>query len=434
MNRNKTALWLALCALGLLWASPVQANEDEASLRKELDELKAQVEAINAKRTQRIDDEIESYLESSDDWKSAQGDDRLAKINITAGFLAVNSNSVGQDDNSSTVSGSLDLGFNFQVTEGLDLVVDLYANTGGQISQTLAVAPTLASMFDGIGVDSSVGIRPQGGVQVMESYIRYAIPAGDYTVNMEMGMIDPRTRFLTSAFSDEYRTQFLHNEFVDPSAISWLSNQAGPNGATTLPVPLGALFWMAFGENKNFLVKVAGFNAPGEWFDGMQLYFELHWKGEIKGRPMNIKFLYVRDNFYTGTNGLAPRSDKDDNQWGFEWDYKATDKIGLWAIIAGNTEDTNDVELSASFGFVYMGVGDRADDQIGVAVGYLKANTTVTGDLPEDAEWLVEAYYKYMAAGGHFQLTPYVQYISDPAGGETEDSLFILGIRFYVPF
>ena len=239
---------------------------------------------------------------------------------------------------------------------------------------------------------------------------------------MEMGLIDPRTRFLGTAFSDDYRTSFLHNEFSDPSAISWTSSAAGNN-------VLGLLFTYAFGENKNFVISVGGFNGPGEWFNDMQLYIQFHWKGEIRGRAMNLKLLGVLDNFYTPTG-----SDDDDVNWGVSWDWMASDKIGVFFILSGNTENTNDVEMSFSVGMIYTGIGSREDDQFGVAFGYLKANDEVYVS-PEDAEWVVEAFYKYMAANGKFQITPSVQYIGDPAGGTySEDALWILSIRFYVPF
>lgn len=425
MNRKNTARWLGLFAAGLIWALPAQANDDEASLRKELDELKSQIDSLKENRTQRIDEEIEGYLESNGEWaKTAQGDDANSRITITAGVLAVNQNIIGQESglNRSVVNGQTEVGFNFNVAEGLDIVTILFANTEGHFPSEDPQGPTLAGAFDGIGVDSSVNVRPQGGVQILEAFIRYAIPAGNSTIDMEMGLIDPRTRFLGTAFSDDYRTSFLHNEFSDPSAINWTSSAAGNN-------VLGLLFSYAFGENKNFVISVGGFNGPGEWFNDMQVYFQFHWKGEISGRPMNLKLLGVLDNFYTPTG-----SDDDDVNWGVSWDWMASDKIGVFVIISGNTENTNDVEMSFSVGMIYTGIGSREDDQFGVAFGYLSVNDEVYSS-PEDAEWVVEAFYKYMAANGKFQITPSVQYIGDPGGGTySEDSLWLLSIRFYVPF
>ena len=436
MNRINTARWLALITLSLIWATPVQAGEDTESLRKELDALKSQIDTLSEKRSAKIEKEVENYLESSTDWsKSSQGDDAMSRVTIRAAFTANSQNTVGLDSNNSVVNGFIDLGFDFAVTDGLDLVVDLIANTEGHFPSELAFGPTFAGIFDGIGVDSTVGVRPQGSVEVGEAFIRYAIPAGNSTVNMEMGLIDPRRRYLTSAFSDEYRTQFMHNEFVDPSAISWITkNSSVVDGG--VPTILGVHFWMAFGENKNFIVKTGLFNTPGEFFDRPQWMVEIHWKGEVSGRAMNAKLLYVWDNFYNQGSGQSA-----DSNWGFEWDWMLNDKMGIWFIIAGNSKDINPVELSASFGWVMTGMGqNRPDDQLGIAVGYLSANKTTFADngivLPEDTEWVVEAYYKYMAAKGKFQISPYLQVISNPGGkvNYTDSTLFILGIRFHVPF
>jgi carbohydrate-selective porin OprB len=104
--------------------------------------------------------------------------------------------------------------------------------------------------------------------------------------------------------------------------------------------------------------------------------------------------------------------------------------------LAGNTENTNPIESSAAFGVVFTGVGSRKDDQLGLAIGYLKSNTDVI-TTPEDTEWSLEFYYKFMLADGKFQITPNLIYVADPGGGGLaweDDTLFILGVRFYVPF
>ncbi len=433
MNRIFTARWLTLIALGLIWATPVQASEDTDSLRKELDALKSQVDTLSSKRTQSIEKEVEAYLDTSATWsKGAQGDDAMSRITISASFLANSQNTVGLDDNTSVVNGFVELGFHFAVTEGLDLVVDLLANTDGHMPMNLAFGPTLAGAFDGIGVDSTRGVRPNGdGVQIGEAFIRYAMNAGNTKIDMEMGLMDPRTRYLTTAFSDDYRTSFMNNEFVDPSAISWISRNTSLIGAD-VPDIIGIDFAFAFGANKNYILRTGIYNTPGEFFDRPQWMIEFHWVGEVSGRAMNVKLLYVYDNFYNQGTGESA-----DGNWGFEWDWLVSDKIGVWLVIAGNNKDVNPVEMSGSIGMVYTGVGgNRPDDQIGLAIGYMKINEDVTGPAPEDTELVVEAYYRYMAAKGNFQVTPYLQFINNPGGkfDYTDSTLFILGIRFYVPF
>lgn len=426
MNRLFTAPLLAMLLVGAFCAVPARADDD--SLRAQLDDLKQQVEEMKAKQAKRVDREVEGYLEDNASWSRAQqGSDGMKDITISAMLTTVNQNTVNLESgtNRSVVSGQILLMFDFNVSENLGIFTDLIANTEGHLTSEFAASPTLAGLFDGIGVDSSMTARPQGGVQVREAGIRYAIPAGNSTVNLELGLIDPRDRFLRSAFSDDYHTQFLHNEFVDPSAVSWLTN------AYLTPNSLGAYAWMAFGAEKNIIVRAGFFNEEGRFFDHGQLYLEVHWKGEVRGRAMNAKFMYMRDSYYK-------LDGQNDNVWGFEWDWMATDNVGVYALISGNTEASNPVELSWSVGAVWNGVGDtRPDDQIGVAVGWLGTNSDVI-TTPKDSEFVIELYYKYITENGKMQITPHVMWISDPAAGgggwANEDSLWILGVRIHVPF
>ena len=81
----------------------------------------------------------------------------------------------------------------------------------------------------------------------------------------------------------------------------------------------------------------------------------------------------------------------------------------------------------------------RPDDQVGIALGFLTANSDTLGNagLPEDQETVVEIYYKWVTANGKFQVTPHFMYVANPGGGGTgweDDTLLIFGVRIYVPF
>jgi len=429
MNRMFEKTWLAMLLAGAICAAPARADDDTAELRQQLDTLKKQVEDIKTRQAQRVDKEVEAYLAGNQSWSEAQqGGDGMKGITISSRITAVNQNTLNLEDgnNRAVVSGQVELMFGFKVNENLGIFADLIANTDGHLPSEFNTIPTLAGVFDGIGVDSSVTPRPTGGVQVYEAGIRYAMPAGDLVINMELGLLDPRNRFLTTAYSDDYRTQFLHNEFLDPSGVSWITN------AVATPNSLGAYFWTAFGENKNFIVRLGWFNEEGRWVDNGQLYIEIHWKGEVQGRAMNAKFMFMRDGYYK-------LDGEDDNVWGFEWDWMATDNVGVFAQITGNTEGSNPVEMSWSIGAIWNGIFEsRPDDQVGLAFGYLSVNEDVVANSPEDAEFVLEIYYKYITEDGKLQVTPHVMWVQDPGGGndgwDTDDQLWILGVRIFVPF
>jgi hypothetical protein len=434
MNRHKNFSLLAMLTVGLLWTTPTFANENDADLRAQLDELKEQVSELQASRSAGADEDIEAYLDG-DGAKESQGGNPMDGVTINASILVVNQNTVNRDQadggNVALVSGLMELMFNFQVTEDLGIFANLYANTDGHLDDSSSgYGPaTLASFSDGVGMDSSAGVRPRGGVQVDQAGFNYRVAVGGMDLNMAVGLIDPRTRYLTTAFSDNYRTGFLHNEFVDASGISWATN--ANNGENIL----GANFVMAFGGEKQFIFQIGWFNGEGQWFDDGQFYFEFHWKSEISGRPMNLKIMFMRDGLFTDDSDSADPDD--DSNYGVEWDWKITDTIGVWAIFTGNNEDVNAVEGSWSIGTVLMGIiGSRPDDEIGFAVGMLTANRTVVTGATGDTEMVIEAYYKYITADGKMQITPHLMYIGDPGVGAslTETSLFVLGVRIYIPF
>jgi carbohydrate-selective porin OprB len=155
---------------------------------------------------------------------------------------------------------------------------------------------------------------------------------------------------------------------------------------------------------------------------------------------MNLKLMYMRDGLFTDVSINADADD--DSNYGVEWDWKITDTIGVWAIFTSNNEDVNEVQGSWSIGAVLMGIiGSRPDDEIGIGVGMLTANRAVVdanfgGTSTGDTEMVVEAYYKYVTEDGKMQITPHLQYIGDPGVGATltETSLFVLGVRIYIPF
>ncbi len=441
MPRYCTTVLMALGVLGLIFTAPVRAD-DAADMHREISKLRGELDALSKQDSADIETAVENYLAESDSWRSAEGEDKMSKLTMGAWFTAVNQNTVGSDpQNVSTVNGNVAVLFNFNVTEGLDIFTDLFAGTEGTLpglfpldSGGFGPPSTLAGQFDGIGINGSVPVRPSGGVQILQAGIRTAYPVGSVKLHWEMGLIDPRERFLQNTFMRSENNQFVHNQFDDESAISWATRADSSEtfGDTGAPTILGLYGWVPFGAEDAFTFRYGWFNTPGEFFDRGQFYLEFSWRGKVSGREMNFVVMYAYDGFSDkGGGGEA------DSQWGVSWDWLATDKAGVFIRIAGNNKDVNPVEASAAFGFVWTGIGNRKDDQFGLAIGYIKANTDFDPLLPEDTEWTLELYYKFMVADGKMQITPNIIYVKDPGGGGLawqDEVLWILGVRFHVPF
>ena len=79
----------------------------------------------------------------------------------------------------------------------------------------------------------------------------------------------------------------------------------------------------------------------------------------------------------------------------------------------------------------------RPDDVIGVGVILTGANDAVLVGVPEDVEFTLELYYRYMAEDGNLQVTPHLLIVTDPGGNVApwaDDLLIVLGVRVHVPF
>jgi len=436
---------LACLALGLV-ALPAVAGDDEG-LAREVEKLRQEVHVM---RTSMLENEIDDYLSDTEALHGAQGGDALQGVTIHASFTAVFQGTIGQSSPAQDVGvmdGDADLQFDFQVTDNLNLFLNATANTSSAGSlppnfaaTNIAVAPpaglflgTMGAWTDGIGVNGTVPIAP-GSIRLEEGGIRHMIPAGSTEIWSEMGKIDPRDRFMQSAYADDPNTGFINNNVDDNPTFLYLSNAAGTN-------PLGWHITANFGNNKQYSVNLGWFAPPGQWFARGQAYLQFSWKLEVSGREMNIRVAGTWQNLFQ--NITATLNETSSAGGGLVWDWLVTDKMGLFVKVAADMRgDINPVELDASVGLVWNGIiGSRPNDAVGVSVGFIQANATVTGTLPEDLEIMVELYYRYTMEDGKLQITPHIIYVSNPGGGQrtvggtfTDDALFILGLRIHVPF
>ena len=430
---------LACLALGLV-ALPAVAGDDEG-LAREVEKLRQEVHVM---RASMLENEIDSYLSETEALHGAQGGDALQGVTIHANFTTVFQGTLGQGSGAEdigVVDGDMDLQFDFQVTDNLNLFINATANASGTGSLPFNYPATNISAFataggftDGIGVNGTVPTAP-GSIRLEEGGIRQMIPAGSTEIWHEMGKIDPRDRFLQSAFADDQNTGFINNNVDDNPSFMYLSNAGGLNS-------LGWHFTIIFGNNKEFSVNFGWFAPPGQWFAHGQLYAQFSWKGEIAGREMNVRVAGFWQNLFQNFSGTL--NENSSAGGGIVWDWLATDKMGVFVKIATDGGDINPVELDGTIGLVWTGIiGSRPNDAFGVSVGMISINTTVTGALPEDTELMVELYYRYTMEDGKLQITPHVIYVMDPGGGQTsvppgggftDDSLFILGLRVHVPF
>jgi hypothetical protein len=432
--------------LALCLAAPAVAADDPGTiekLRQENQQLKAA----------QLEQDVTAYLAETKGWEGAQGGEGLKGVTLHADFVAVFQGTLGQGNGSGNVAvmdGDFDLNFDLQVSDDVSLFIYMTANNGGSGSlpgnfATTGIAfpagffgsATNAGLTDGIDVNGTVPTNP-GAVVTNEAGARITSQLGNITLHQEMGEIDPRNRFLQNQFVPNNNKTFIHNSFTDPASVQWITTAGG---ATSL----GWYMWLELGDQKQFTVSWGWFNLPGQWFNQGQFYIQVGWKGEVKGREMNLKFLFHMDG-YNGVNGAGPGAGAaiDDSAFviGWAWDWSITEKIGVFFTGGFNTEDVNLVDYDFQLGFVFNNmIASRPDDQFGVGIVFTHLDEDIVGSGIESTEFAFELYYRLAMAKGKVYVTPHLIYVMDPGGGDfasggtfAEDSLFILGVRVYIPF
>ncbi len=459
MHRQFSIFALALLAVGVVAVAPAMA--DDEALREEVQQLQKQYDALST-QSQKMDQEIEEYLDDNKVWQGAQGGSKWDDVTVVFRITAVGLASVGNDDppegpgNFHDVNGDVDLDFTFNITENLTGFLFLngtsFSNVDwddlGEDGDLLDDGDTLTAsgLTDGIGINGTKPVSATDGdditaLNVYEAYIDHVMTLGNNQVHVMWGKLDPRRHFAQNRYRDDENTQFLNNLFDDSPSTLWLSDLSGR-------VYLGAIIWTEFGDGK-WRVDGGWFNTPGEWFTQGQFYVQLTLTTEISGRPTHFRFYGWIDEFFRDATGDGSSGG------GVSWDWELNDKMGLFVTIASTGGDVNPVDMDATIGLQWKAVfGSRPDDILGIGVGWISLNTDPTTIFArddgsrsfaapiEDTELTLEIYYVAMYEGGKYQVTPFLQFINDPyqitetfAGSPSpQDSLFILGIRFFVFF
>ncbi|MGQ0612852.1 MAG: carbohydrate porin [Planctomycetaceae bacterium] len=441
-------VWMAFGAALCILGAPRVAAEDQPQPERveraqkggdrefagELAELRARAAQLEGRAASQLDHEIRSYLGTVEghsplgemtDWNRIEVSFRLTSVTLAT---------VGAEPfDRSVAGGDVFLDLKFHLTDNLHSFVSLTGNVPGatfpgRFGAIAGVYGATANGFsDGIDVDGTVPTAP-GSLRVYEAGLHWRHTCDAGTFHLVTGALDPRDDFAQNAFAGDERTQFLNNLFDDPPAVSWRTTSSGST-------VLGILVAFVFGDDGQYRVDLGWYNSSGQFFDNGLLLAQFSWRGEVRGRTMNVR-LY-------GHVDLLPTDEA--AGIGLSVDWMATDKIGVFfraswrdnqrtafQVPPGN--DPNPVEQDWALGALAKGLlPNRPDDSIGLAWGLVKA-PHVFG-APESFEMVLELFYRTMLEGGHLQISPFVQLLIDPGLGTfVDDTLLILGVRLHVVF
>lgn len=229
------------------------------------------------------------------------------------------------------------------------------------------------------------------------------------------------------------------------SPWSGFTNLAFSTGSGAMGLPDDGVLALSTGHmlGENFYVVGGIADAKGksdDIFDGFDTAFgsdasyfttlELGWTAsqeKIYTDNFHVTFWDFGDD--TRHNLAYPDQNNTDGGKGvnFSWSQFMTDQV-MPFVRGGISEGQVALyDKSLSVGFGYFGLG-KPTNNLGVAVNWSELNEEVLQPVANsDEQWTAEIYYN-MQFGDHFQVTPDIQYIKDPAFSN-ESSAWVFGIR-----
>lgn len=234
-------------------------------------------------------------------------------------------------------------------------------------------------------------------------------------------------------------------DYVDAYALAspWggFTNLALSTGAGTMGLPDDAAFGLAAGHmfTDNFygIAGIADGNADSKKpFDGVETFVDdnQYFKTAEFGWTASQDKIYT-DNIhvtYWHLNGGTKNSQLDSQGVNFSASFFATDQI--MPFIRGGASKGDAALLSKSLvaGFGYFGLGSPQNN-LGFAVNwgtFNKESPLVSIREGDDDQYIAEIYYN-IAIGKHFNITPDIQYIKNPALS-SEDDNWVFGVRMNI--
>jgi len=119
-------------------------------------------------------------------------------------------------------------------------------------------------------------------------------------------------------------------------------------------------------------------------------------------------------------------------------DPEDTQGLGVFGRFGYANSDLNEIGNFWSLGFQYQGLIDTRDDDVlglGFAQGVFSdfAGANDDAGYTDDHESVVELYYS-AALTGWLNVSPSIQYVSNPGGNRTVSDAVVLGLRLQMTF
>lgn len=300
---------------------------------------------------------------------------------------------------------------------------------------------------DGFGVNGDAG----GDEDIALYECWYEQQFLDGRLRVRVGKIDLTVDFDTNAYANDETLQFLNGALINTANVPWPDYGLGAQAILTpfdgLYVGLGAADAQAVGTHTGFDTAFHG----GDYFFGvLELGLMPEWQtrrgrlpgafrvgawydpqpkakffNDLQGRRRTVPLGRDDMGFYLSADQLLFKEKPDD----------AADAQGLGVFVRYGyaPEDVNPVEHVWSVGGQYQGLVPTRDDDV-LGFGFAEG---IAGDAFRrfeggGRESVYELYYSIRLMPW-LTVTPDLQYVQNPGGGETPDAI-VVGVRVQASF
>lgn len=322
----------------------------------------------------------------------------------------------GSDEGRHDATYSIDLGFGKEFSTGGRAFIHLESGNGDGLEGTAGTDPYVAT-YSGVNRDAG---NSDNLVEVTEFWYEHDLFNDKFTVTF--GKIDPTGYFDQNEYANDETTQFINPAFRNNAAISFTDNNLGLRVSYS-PIDLIEITYAYMSTADDMThIDMNGFNAV-----------------QVNVKPFengNYRLMYWSSNEQlekfenaelTGGYGFAASIDQG-----------ITDDIGVFGRFSWRDPAVYETSMAWSVGAQFGGsMWTRENDTVGLAVGQIMASsdwTDATG-ANDDSETQTELYYSF-AITEHLAITPALQYIMKPAGGNAieDNDIFVYGIRTQITF
>ncbi|MDR1195492.1 MAG: carbohydrate porin [Endomicrobium sp.] len=376
-----------------------------------------------------VEEEVALLKEEVSKMKSGSLSEALGiETNIGATFVLQGVSKANDGSDAGRIDGSLsvDLEFGKKFENGGNVFFHLEGAIGEGLNDKL-------SLYSPLNGDAGTTVSI---FTIAEFWYEQAL--FDDKLTLTFGRMDPTAYFDGNAVANDETEQFLASMFVNNSAIAFPDYSLGLR-ATYSPFEFLDLTYAYFNQD-SFEFN----NIDTNGFNIIEAGFKL-------GETGNYRLLY-----WTNAAGIPDLKGERIQDYGIgaSLDQAVNENITLFARFGYRNPDADTAEVDEddngdpivtgyapyitwSFGAQFNGaLWGRENDALGVAAG----QNIISEDLAKlygsksDAETQTELYYKF-ALTENVALTPVLQYVIAPSGGNaTDDDIFTFGIRTQISF